>query len=129
MNDLVIVENKKVGRPSDYNELFHIKLLYETFMNDEGIAAFCADANISVKTFHNWKRKYKNFRKAYHICLPKGARQSERKAQLGGKDFNFQSWKFIHMNRYREIYQTVPKAKSNSIEDMCIAAWKGFQKG
>lgn len=130
MNDIVPVQkSRKLGRPADYDADVHIDLLYDTFDSGGGIVKFCAEANICVKTFHNWKKKHKEFRDAYNLCLPKGAARSEDHAILQGKDLNFQAWSFIHKNRFGQLYKKLPRSKDKSTNGKCNSAYKALELG
>jgi hypothetical protein len=130
MKELVPVEKeRKVGRPADYDPDVHLDLLHDIFSGGGSIIQFCAEANICVKTFHNWKRKHIQFRRAYNLCLPKGAAISEKRAIHEGKDLNFQAWSFIHKNRFGQLYQKIPKLKDKSIDGKFNATWSALEKG
>jgi hypothetical protein len=130
MSEIVPVEKeRKLGRPADYDPDVHLDLLCKLFSEGKGIMHFCSEANICVKTFHNWKRKHIQFRRAYNLCLPKGAAVSEEHAVIQGKDLNFQAWSFIHKNRFGQLYQKIPKLKDKSIDGKFNATWSALEKG
>lgn len=113
------------GRPTLYDEEFHIKLLYDVFENGDAQADFCAAAGICGKTFSNWVNKNKNFKEAYDKCLEIGESRSLRKAKYPTDNFNFNAWKFIHLNQF--IFprrKRAFKSKDKTIEGKFNSLWK-----
>jgi hypothetical protein len=90
----------------------HIPLLYEIYNKDEGILAFCAEAYISKRTFHNWLHTYPDFKEAYDVVINIGGRRWENFPLLQ-TDFNFPYWSAIMRNRfgYGRVKFSVPKSK------------------
>lgn len=118
------------GRPTGYDEDYHIKLLYEVFNSGGSRAHFCAEAEICGGTFNRWKNMYKNFRKAYEKCLQVGEAMSLRKLDNPPEKFNFPAWKFRHLNQY--IFPHRRKAfnlKENTVEGKLKALWKSLRDG
>ncbi len=118
------------GRPTLYDEEFHIKLLHDTFINGDAQAYFCAQAGICGKTFNNWVNKNKNFKQAYDKCLEIGEAGSLRKAKDPGMNFNFNSWKFIHLNQF--VFpkrKRAFKSKDKTIDGKFRSLWRALSNG
>lgn len=128
-NELVSVEPRG-GRPRIYDAQKHIKLLFEVYTSGEAVMAFCDEANISVATFWVWINNYPEFKEAYEICLPKGARISEKMA-LSGAYPNIKAWEFTHRNRYGKLYRMFakPEEKDGTIQEKMNCIWDSFKYG
>ncbi len=87
------------GQPTKYREEKHIKLLLNIFSNGEGIAAFCAEALISQKTFFLWVKTHQEFKEAYDIAINIAARKWEA-YPLRNADINYPYWSTIMRNRF-----------------------------
>ncbi len=86
-----------------YDEETHIPLLIITYLNGRDIAAFCYEAEICKKTFHNWLHKYKLFRTAYNIALPLAQVWWEETARVAITDamtFNNKLFEITMRNRF-----------------------------
>ncbi len=120
------------GRGSfQYNSSIHIPLLHEVFGNCEGVAAFCAEADISERTFFTWRDKYPEFRQEYEIALCKGARIWEKKPlEMAERDLklNHNFWMVIYRNRYMSSKHRVEKGGETTASRMA-AAWIAMQTG
>lgn len=99
-------------RKPKYDESFHISKLIELFSKGNGVAEFCADALIVRSTFHEWIKKYPNFKEAYEyaqVCS-----ECVWNAPIFVGAMNFQMWLIQMKNRFNysdERKLSIPKIK------------------
>ena len=120
------------GNHSKYDEKKHIQLLYDVFTVGRGVMGFCADAMIDRKTFYNWLKKHKKFKKAYNVVINIAGDKWERyplQAAKRGEAFNYQYWHLIMRNRFSYSGINVPNVKDKSTNGKLSSAWKGLTKG
>lgn len=121
------------GRGShQYNKDIHIPMLHEVFEKGEGVAAFCASADIAEKTFREWKSKYPEFEENYKVAVIKGAAKWEKlplELAERGITINHQYWVAINRNRYRYKQHELEKEKEDTTLSRMAAAWISMQNG
>jgi hypothetical protein len=117
------------SRKSQYNEEEHIDLLEKIMSRMEGVAAFCDEAGISLRTFYDWREKYPNFREAYDILRMRSQRHLEAHL-LGNNEINHSTWVMIYRNRCnRSPDRRIVSLQSQSIEDRLSDIQKSFAEG
>jgi hypothetical protein len=121
------------GRGSpQYDESIHIPLLHKIIGIGEGIAAFCAEANICDESFHAWRHKHPEFKKQYEIALAKGAAIWENKPLSlaeRGISLNHNYWATIMRMRYKYYKGNLKPAKENTTQSRLEAAHESLQEG
>lgn len=120
------------GRGSfQYNPSIHIPLLHEVFANCNGVADFCAEADISHRTFFTWRDKYPEFKEEYEVALSKGAAIWEKKPIEWAKEnlkISHKFWEAIQRLRYKHSVVQIEKGGDTTASRMA-AAWIAMQTG
>lgn len=104
---------KKRSRPDclKYKETYP-QLLIDLFKEGYDVASFCAEANITKKTFYVWLQTHPEFADAYEIALPKAEAywfDLGRQGACGKIPINPTMWSIVMRNRFnytehRKIY-------------------------
>ena len=117
------------SRKSQYNEEEHIALLEKIMSRMEGVAAFCDEAGISLRTFYDWRDRYPPFREAHDILRMRSQRHLEAHL-LGNNEINHSPWIMIYRNRCnRNPDRRIVSLQSQSIEDRLSDIQKSFAEG
>jgi len=61
------VEEKKIGRPTDYHDDIPV-LLIEAMRNGKSVTRFCAQIGIAKQTFYRWLSEKPNFSDAFELA-------------------------------------------------------------
>lgn len=121
------------GRGSfQYNPSIHIPLLHKVFANCDGVADYCAEADISQRTFFTWRDKYPQFKEEYEVALSKGAAIWEKKPIEWARErlnINHNYWKEIYRLRYKCSVVQMEKETENTTASRMAAAWIAMQNG
>ena len=97
-----------IGRPAKYDPNVHLELLETVFKRGDDISAFCAEANISKKTFFYWQSIFPEFKERYQVVVNLAQKYWET-LPLSDKHINFGFWSSIMKNRYKWGYCKMPK--------------------
>jgi hypothetical protein len=105
-----ILTKFKEGKNSGYNEDFHCRLLIQVMCDkDRGtVSAFCMEAAIGERTFHQWVNTHDIFSDLYAFCRmyareeweKEGRLIKDRELPIGMIDHAFDYWKLIGWSRY-----------------------------
>jgi len=116
-----------------YNPEIHFPLLHKVFGDGHGIAAFCAQASISVPTFVTWCKKYPEFKEEYQKALAVGAAKWEYlpfKMLEEGRYFDFRYWASIGKSRFGRLYRgRLDEPKEDTIIGRLKAVWESVEEG
>lgn len=115
-----------------YDPSVHVKLLREIFKNGEGMLAFCAEAQISRRTFQEWTEKHKEFAEQHEVSMCEGGRQWELipfELAKKGIALNNRYWEIIARQRYRYSLIKLEKEKEDTTVSRMAAAWISMQNG
>ena len=115
-----------------YEAAVHIPLLKETYLKGGGMLAFCADAQITRRTFWDWTTKHLDFKEQYEISMCEGGRQWELlPLQLAkeGITLNNRYWEIVARARYKYSQIQIEKEKEDTTASRMAAAWISMQQG
>ena len=117
---------------STFNAAVHIPLLEKVFETGEGIMAFCAEAEISRRTFFRWLKQFSEFKNCYDIVINKAGRLWEMypmQTLRRGEAFNYQYWLLVMRNRFGYSGICLPDRNDKTAESKFDSAWQSLREG
>lgn len=130
--DLTVKKDWRGCSYPHYDPEIHIPMLQRIYRQGGAIMAFCAECQISQKTFWKWIEDHKEFNQQYDISICEGGQQWEMlllDAAKNGITINTRYWEMVGRARYKYSQVHLEKEKEDTTASRMAAAWISMQQG